>query len=106
MLMPFRTIYLVEVKGADASILGLMVVISTIISMTLALPLGRIADRFGRKKIIYLLSPPQWISYLIIVFAPSPMYLLLAGFFDGFSRLLMEVAWSTFMFELKQFFHK
>jgi MFS family permease len=46
--------------------------------------LGRLADKIGRKKVIYLLSPLWYASYLLLVYACNAFTLILAGAFQAF----------------------
>ena len=86
--MPFIMVYAVEVKGADAMILGFMGSALNIVSILTSIPVGRIGDRIGRKKTILLLRPALYASYLLLVAAPSPEILIL-------SFALRGVLWST-----------
>jgi MFS family permease len=43
-----------------------------------------LADKVGRKKILYLTIPLFWASILILVWAPSPIFLVVAGILQGF----------------------
>ncbi len=47
------------------------------------------ADRIGRKKTILLLRPTLYASYLLLIWAPSPGFLIL-------SFALRGILWSTF----------
>ncbi len=87
--MPFIMIYAVEVKRADALILGFMGSALNIVSILTSIPIGRIGDRIGRKKTIMLLRPALYASYILLVAAPSPEILIL-------SFALRGMLWSTF----------
>ena len=87
MVMPFRYIFANEVKGADQFILGAMVVAAAIVPMVLGVPAGRLADKIGRKKTMYLLMPFVWISNLLLIFAPNPTFLIVVGALQGFMML-------------------
>lgn len=50
MVFPFSQVFAHEIKGADPFILGAMVTGSALTSVIFAIPLGRLADRVGRKK--------------------------------------------------------
>jgi MFS family permease len=49
-----------------------------------AIPLGRLADKVGRKKILYMTIPLFWVSNLMLVWSPKPAFLLTAGILQGF----------------------
>ncbi len=84
MVFPFSQVFAYEIKGADAVILGAMVTASAVTSIALAVPLGRLADRVGRKKVLYGTIPLFWLSNLMLVWSPSSAFLILAGVLQGF----------------------
>ena len=84
MVFPFSQVFAHEVKGADPFILGAMVTGSALASILFAIPLGRLADRVGRKRVLYITIPLFWISNLMLVWSPKPVFLLIAGILQGF----------------------
>lgn len=84
MVFPFSQVYAHEEKGADAFLLGIMVTACAITSIIFAIPLGRLADRIGRKQILYATIPLFWVSNLVLVWAPGPLFLIIAGVLQGF----------------------
>ena len=84
MVFPFSQVFAYEVKGADPFILGAMVTGSALTSILFAIPLGRLADKLGRKKVLYITIPLFWISNLMLVWSPKPVFLLIAGILQGF----------------------
>jgi MFS family permease len=84
MVFPFSQVFAYKVKGADPFILGAMVTGSALASILFAIPLGRLADRVGRKKVLYITIPLFWISNLMLVWSPTPVFLLIAGTLQGF----------------------
>jgi len=84
MLLPFTQPFAHEVKGADQYILGAMVTGFALVPLLFGIPAGRLADRIGRKKVLYLTIPLVWISSLILIWAPSSGFLVLAGILQGF----------------------
>jgi MFS family permease len=84
MVFPFSQVYAHEEKGADAFLLGIMVTACAITSIIFAIPLGRQADRIGRKQILYATIPLFWVSNLVLVWAPGPLFLIIAGVLQGF----------------------
>ncbi len=84
MLLPFTQPFAHEVKGADQYILGAMVTGFALTPLVLGIPLGRLADKIGRKKVLYLIIPPFWASNLMLIWAPSPAFLIAAGVLQGF----------------------
>ena len=55
------------------------------------LPLGHLADRIGRKKVIYLLAPLWYASFLLLIVSRNPMILILAGALQTFYFLTSGV---------------
>lgn len=84
MVFPYTQVFAHTVKGADEFILGAMVTGSAVASILCAIPLGRLADRIGRKQVLYRIIPLFWMSNLLLILAPSPAFLLLAGALQGF----------------------
>jgi MFS family permease len=84
MVFPYTQVFAHSIKGATEFVLGGMVTGSAIASIACAIPLGRLADRVGRKRVLYLTIPLFWLSNLLLVAAPSPAFLLLAGSLQGF----------------------
>jgi len=84
MIFPFSQVFAHEVKGADQLVLGAMVTASALTSIAVAVPLGRLADRVGRKKVLYGMIPLFWLSNLMLVWAPGTISLIIAGMLQGF----------------------
>ncbi|MCK4953539.1 MFS transporter, partial [Candidatus Bathyarchaeota archaeon] len=99
--MPFRGIYMVDVKGADEFILGWRGTVSTALTVFLSIPAGRLADSFGRKKISYFSRVFGWVAILITIFTPPthPEYLIIASLMEGFQMALF-IGWTAFDQEL------
>jgi len=84
MVSPFSQLFAYEMKGATPFILGAMVTGSALTSIAFAIPLGRLADNIGRKKILYTTIPLFWVSNLLLVWSPNPVFLIIAGSLQGF----------------------
>jgi MFS family permease len=84
MVFPFSQVFAHEIKGADPFILGAMVTGSALASIVFAIPLGRLADRVGRKRVLYLTMPLFWLSNLMLIGSTAPAFLLIAGILQGF----------------------
>jgi MFS family permease len=83
MVLPFIPLFAKEAKGASPFILGAMVTASSLVSLAAGLPLGHLADRIGRKKILYALAPIFALSNVVLVLSPHPAILLVAGLLMG-----------------------
>ena len=92
MVLPFIQVFAHEVKGADQYILGAMVTGSALTPLVLGIPLGRLADKIGRKKVLYLIAPFFWASNLILIWAPNSGFLIGAGILQGFFFICLTVA--------------
>jgi len=97
-VFPFAMVFAVEVKKADPLILGYMGMAATLANMIFAIPIGRLADRIGRKKTLYLMRPIMYASYLLIAFAPNAYWLILAWAFLGFPW--EWIIWSAMSMEM------
>lgn len=84
MVFPYTQVFAHVIKGANEFTLGAMVTGSALASIVCAIPLGRLADRIGRKRVLYLTIPLFWLSNLLLVLAPSSVFLLVAGLLQGF----------------------
>jgi len=87
MVMPYRYVFANEIKGADQFVLGAMVTASGLMPMVLGVVVGRLADKIGRKKVMYLSMPFVWASNLLLIFAPNTTFLIAAGALQGFFML-------------------
>ena len=91
MVLPFTQVFAHEIKGAEGYILGAMVTGSALIPLVLGIPLGRLADKIGRKKVLYLVTPLFWASSLILIWAPNTGFLIIAGILQGFLFICLTV---------------
>jgi len=84
LVFPFIQVFAHQVKGANEFVLGAMVTGSALASILFAVPLGRLADRIGRKQVLYITLPLFWISNLMLIWAPSAVFVVIAGLLQGF----------------------
>jgi MFS family permease len=84
MVLPFAQVFAHEFKGANQYMLGAMATGAALASIICAIPLGRLADRVGRKRVLYITLPLFWASNLLLLWAPSPTFLIAAGVLQGF----------------------
>jgi len=87
MAFPFRAPFAHEIKGAEQFIIGGMTTASLVTQVLLATPLGGLSDRIGRKKVFYLLTPLFIASNLVLVYSPTPEFLLISGILLGFRMI-------------------
>jgi len=79
------------VKGADQYLLGVMATATVVARLVFGIPLGRLADRIGRKRVIYLLTPLWYVSNLLLAFSTGPITLVLYAAFQAFYSILSGV---------------
>jgi MFS family permease len=84
MVIPFVQAFAREVKGADPYTLGAMVTGFALTPFLFGIPIGRLADKYGRKRVLLAIAPIVWVSNLILIWAPSPGFLILSGALQGF----------------------
>ncbi|MFH0748488.1 MAG: MFS transporter [Candidatus Bathyarchaeota archaeon] len=94
-LTPFFSIYYVEVKGANVVTIAAIATVATFVAMLTLVPLGRIADKRGRKWVIYLTRPFHYVGLLLLILAPPnvPEYLIAAAVLGALQTVsnLMEI---------------
>lgn len=97
MTQPFMPVYAHQFKGADEFVLSGIAMAITVVPMLAAIPLGRLADRHGRKKMLFAIAPLAYVANLCLVLAPADgilasVFLLLYGVLFGFNSISMAVA--------------
>jgi len=97
---PYAILYAVLVKGADAYILGLMSTAELLPMILFAIPLGRLSDRIGRKKTVYLFRPVRYAADIGLILVPNAWMLPIVQFIRGFRLVSQEVSWTAFSHEL------
>jgi MFS family permease len=83
---PFRSLFIREL-GATPTVLGLMDSTGRAIHATIRLPGGHIADKYGRKRIIYLMTFGMSLSFLLYALAPSWEFILIGIIIANISAL-------------------
>lgn len=101
---PFLLLFAYEVKGADAYTLGVMGAAITAVGLIMGIPIGRLADKIGRKKVQYLLAPAMYAAVGLLVFGRGPISLVTAAGLWGLSQfsLIVEEAMGNEMVPLPQ----
>jgi MFS family permease len=98
LIQSFTFLYAAEVKGANAITLGLLSTTATLTSILFSLPISRMADSRGRKFAFLITRPARILWMILLIFAPSPLWLILAWAFRGLS--MSGNAYQTWMLEL------
>lgn len=76
---PFVPLWMVEVKGADPYILGAMSTLGMVAAAILQFPMGKMADKIGRRKVYFLLRPFSYLGTFLLILAPNPWFLIPVG---------------------------
>jgi len=84
MVIPFAQPFAHDIKGANELILGMMVTAFALTPLALGVVVGRIADRIGRKRVLYVTIPLSWMSSVALILSPHPTVLVLSGVLLGF----------------------
>ena len=89
MLIPYYSVYAAERKLALPAVLAAMITAQALASTVLGYPVGILADKYGRKKVLYVLVPAVWLSIALLVLAPvhNSFLLVLSGFLMGFLEI-------------------
>ena len=99
MVIPFAQPFAHEVKGADGLTLGMMITAFALTPLVLGIPIGRIADWVGRKRVLYVTIPLSWLSSVALILAPNSGVLVLSGVLLGFFTISSVTA-GAMAFEL------
>ena len=89
---PFMPLFAHQFKGADEFVLGSIAVAMSIVPLFASIPIGQLADRYGRKRLLFAISPAAYAANLCLIFATGHSMLLLAGFLFGFNSISMALA--------------
>lgn len=94
---PFMPVYAYQFKGADEFVLGGIAMTSMLVPMVASIPLGRLADRHGRKKVLFAIAPLAYVANLLLILAPpsgsgATLCLLAYGLLFGFNSIGMALA--------------
>ena len=76
-------LYARDLKGASQYTLGLMDSAYWLLIFLTAIPMGLAADKYGKKKVIFLLTPLYILSLVALMYAPSGIFLVLSGLLSG-----------------------
>jgi MFS family permease len=76
-------LYARDLKGASQYTLGLMDSAYWLLIFLTAIPMGLTADKYGKKKVIFLLTPLYLLSLVLLMYAPSDLFLIISGLLSG-----------------------
>ena len=100
MRMPFMMLYIINVKMANEWVIGYRGTVTTAVALLFTIPIGNLADRFGRRKIGYLAQAFNGASILVTVLTPptQPEWLVLASFLSSLG-MSMDIGWRAYIQE-------
>lgn len=99
MVLPYTYLFASEIKGASPLTIGAMATGFSLMPLLLGIPMGRLADRIGRKKALYISAPLFWASNLLLIWAPTPGFLVASGILQGFLSINLVIS-GAMTFEL------
>ncbi len=80
-------LYAAKVKGADQFTLGAMATGLAVTPLLFSIPMGRLADTIGRKKVMYLTTSIYCLSLLLLVYASNSIALIVSAILQGFTEV-------------------
>jgi len=85
--MTYLSAFVTEVKFGDEFVVGSMTAASMVLPLMISILLGRAADTFGRKKVLYITIPLYSASIFLLIYAQDVTTLLISGVLQGFYLL-------------------
>lgn len=85
--------------GYDEALLGRLVTVNSMTAMLVALPVGYMADRLGRKTSLIISGVITSLSIFLVVIAPRTDVFYVANMMSGLGQSLAAVTMSPFMME-------
>ena len=80
----FVPLYANLVKHSNQEVLGIMGSTFMVVPIILSVLIGKLADTFGRKRILYITIPAYCLSMAILILAQDVKTLILSSLFQGF----------------------
>jgi MFS family permease len=95
MVYTYEPVYILGL-GADEFIMGMIYGISTLILCVVRIPGGFIADRFGRKWIIVIMSFAAALTYLPYAYAPNWQWIFVAAILSSMALVYQPALMAAF----------
>jgi MFS family permease len=92
MVQPYMPLFAHQFKSAGEMQVGGLAVAISVAPLLFAIPLGRMADRHGRKRLLFLMAPVCYLSSFLLIWATGPLMLYLAGLCFGFNSIAIALA--------------
>lgn len=84
----YTPLFAAEILGANQFIVGGLGMATSLVMVFLSVPMGHIADKYGKKNVILSSSVIVIASRLMLIYAPNDMVILLSGLLGGFITTL------------------
>ncbi len=86
---PFQVLFYIplfaaDVLGSNQFVVGGLGIAATLVMVFLSVPMGLIADKYGKMNVIIASSFLVFLSRFLLIYAPNNMVVLLSGLFGGF----------------------
>ena len=85
---PFWSLYAYEVCKLPTHLMGMLSTAQALPYMLLLLPISKLSDRSGRKKVIFVLRPFLWLTFTVLILAGS--------FSTPYSFVAPLIAWGLY----------
>lgn len=95
----YTPLFAAEIKGADQFIVGGISSASMLVSVVLAVPIGHLADKIGRRIVFTISTLLSCASYFVLIYATRDAFLLLSGLLSGFVMPMLVIL-SAISFDL------
>ncbi|MEM3703751.1 MAG: MFS transporter [Candidatus Bathyarchaeia archaeon] len=79
LLYIYTPLWIVNVKGASPTVLGMFSSISAMSAMLMRVPVSILSNKLGRKKTFFLCSIFYCLGIIVLIFAPNFNFLILAS---------------------------
>jgi MFS family permease len=97
----YTPLFAAEINGADQFIVGGISSASMLVSIVLAVPMGHLADKIGRRIIFTVSTVLGGISYLVLLYSTRGFLLIVSGLLSGFMMPMMVIL-SAISFDMVQ----
>ena len=90
---------LTTVQGLSYDLMGLIIMTMGIATFLASIPLGIIADKYGRKKMLIIGNVMAGLTMVAFAFTKDPALLILTAIFEGISEAAFSVSSSALLAE-------
>jgi MFS family permease len=91
--------FLTTVQGLSYSFMGIVITTMGVATFAASIPLGIVADRYGRKKMLILGNVIAGVIMVVFAFTTDPVLLLAAAVFEGISEAAFSASSGAWLAE-------